>query len=492
MGIDPSSPVTGKPELPPPEQVFPWAHEAMRERNWPETAQRWAVLREAYPQQAATWIQGAVAHMEAGQTETAAALLAHARERFPNNPNVLTQSAELAIRGQQWELAETLLQQARTRFPGNLEVWLKSGDSAERRGVPELALAYSATAREHFPDRPEPFCQHAEMAMRAEQWETALNRWETVRSRFPAVAAGYLRAAEAARRLNRQHEARQLVLAHAYGADVFAEDVQCQHVAKHKDEYSPLVRLLELIWTKALFGLRSELHRNYLSYTWWLLEPLLHMTVYYGVFGLLLRRGGENYPVFLLTGLIPWIWFNKAVSGSSGSILRGQQLMIQVGLPAIIFPLVTIVQTTLKQLPAIALLLSFVWLQGFSPNYHWWGLLPVVLVNVLVMTAVACAVAAIIPFVRDIDYLVPTGLMFLMFCSGVFYDYRIVAPQWQNVFLLNPIAYLLKCYREILIDGVTPNMHTLGWWAIGAGAACTVIILAYQRLRYVYPRIVME
>ena len=52
--------------------------------------------------------------------------------------------------------------------------------------------------------------------------------------------------------------------------------------------------LLELVWTKTLFNLRSEVHRNYLSYAWWLMEPLLHMTVYYVVFGILLKRGGPG------------------------------------------------------------------------------------------------------------------------------------------------------------------------------------------------------
>jgi lipopolysaccharide transport system permease protein len=324
--------------------------------------------------------------------------------------------------------------------------------------------------------------------MRAGDWEEALARWETVRARFPKLGVGYRRAAEAARNLGLHREARKLILSHQYGSEVFDTPLAAPAPKRH----GRLSLLLELIWTKALFNLRSEVHHNYLSYAWWVLEPLLHMAVYYVVFGLLLQRGGENYPVFLLTGLIPWMWFSKSVSNSSGSILRGQQLMIQVGLPAIVFPLVSVLQITLKQLPVFAVLLGFLWLQGYAPGAHWWGLLPVLLVHVLIMTAVACAVAAVIPFVRDLGYLVPTGLMFLMFCSGVFYDYRIVAPQWQELFLLNPVAFLLKSYREILIEGVAPELQTLGLWAFGAGLACTLILLMYERLRYVYPRIVME
>ena len=479
-------------ELPTPEQAFKWPQQAARERDWPEAARRWAVLRMAYPKQSGTWIQGAIAHIEAGELELAEALLTHARQQFHNNPNTLLQSAELAIRQHKWDAAEDYLRQARQQFPDFLLTWMKSAEYAEHQSDLEQATAYNEKARLCDPDHPAPFIQYAELAMRAEQWELALKRWEALRKRFPKIPAGYMRAAEGARQLGRLKEARKLTLTHQYGDDIFKGDTYTQSATERRGGHTSLGRLLELIWTKAKFNLRSEVHRNYLSYGWWVLEPLLHMVVYYVVFGLLLNRGGEHYPVFLLTGLIPWMWFSKAVSGSSGSILAGQNLMLQVGLPPAVFPLINLLQATLKQLPVFILLLSFVWLQGFAPGAHWWALLPVIAVQAILTTAFACAAAAVIPFARDLSYLVPTGLTFLMFLSGVFYDYRVISIEWQSLFLLNPVAFLLKCYREIFIDGILPDLSTLAWWGLGSAAACLLLMLAYKRLRYVYPRIVME
>ncbi|MCU7813058.1 MAG: ABC transporter permease, partial [Candidatus Thiodiazotropha sp. (ex Notomyrtea botanica)] len=123
---------------------------------------------------------------------------------------------------------------------------------------------------------------------------------------------------------------------------------------------------------------------------------------------------------------------------------------------------------------------------------HWWALIPVIIVQTLLTISFSCTVAAIIPFARDLTYLVPTGLTFLMFLSGIFYDYRTISADWQELFLMNPIAFLLKCYREIFIDQIVPDLHTLLLWGLGSGAACLLILLAYKQLRYVYPRIVME
>ena len=480
-------------KLPPPEQTFEWPQQAAKKQDWKEASRRWAVLRKAYPRHPATWLQGALAHIEAGELPQADALLEYARHHFPNNPNTLIFSYELSMRREEWGEADIFLQQARQKYPeSHMQIWMKSSEFAEHQGDLEHATAYNVKARQCGPDHPDPFIQYAELAMRAEQWEQALERWDEFRSRFPDAPAGYLRAAEAARKLGWTKEARQLTLANQYGMGILDNENHKQHTQKQLSRNTHVGQLLELIWTKSIFDLHSEVTRSFLSYSWWVLEPLVYMATFYLVFGLLLQRGGENYPVFLLAGLIPWMWFMKAVSGSSNSIIAGQDLMLQVGLSPVVFPLVKILQATLKQIPVFILLFAFLWLQGFTPGMIWLALIPTMFVQALLIIAFAGAVASVIPFVRDLSYLVPTGLTFLMFFSGVFYDYRTISAEWQSLFLMNPITFLLKSYREILIDGTLPDMQTLAWWGLGSAVACGILILVYKRLRYIYPRIVME
>jgi len=485
-----------KTELCSPEQAFEWPRQAMREQNWSEATQRWAVLRKVYPNHPATWFQGTIAHIEEGELQQAENLLKQAQQQYPNHPNVLIYFAILNMRKQEWHVAEDLLQQAREEHPDKVQTWMRSAECAERLKNIEQAGEYYQKACQVAPDNQGPYIQYAELAMRNEQWEQALERWEILRDHFPKNPAGYHRAAEAAHKLNQPKEARKLILAQQYGSDIFEDN---KHEQNHPEKttkinslHTNIKQLLELVWTKANFNLQAEVHRNYLSYAWWILEPLLHMVIYYVVFGLLLNRGGENYPVFLLTGLIPWMWFTKAISSSSNSILAGQNIMMQVAVPSIYFPLVILLQTTIKQFPVFILLIGFVWLQGYAPEAHWWGLVPVLIVQAILTIALACVVAAIIPFIRDLSYLVPTGLTFTMFLSGIFYDYKSIGAEWQDLFLINPMAFLLKCYREIFIGGIMPDLTTLAWWGIGSTISCLLIIFAYQRLRYIYPRIVME
>lgn len=477
-------------ELLPPEQAFEWPRQSEKKQLWEEASRRWAILQKAYPENPNTWLQGAKASIESGDLPQADELLQYAQQHFSSNPGTPSLTAELAMRKGEWDTADSILVDAREIFPDDANTWLKSCECATHNNDEKLALEYNKKARHCAPDQLAPQVQHAELAMQSGQWQLALERWKKVRSDFPKIPVGYNRAAEAARQLDQPKLARLLILAYQYGENVFdntpIEKIQVQ------SRQNSLTQFLELIWTNARLNLRSETHRNYLSYGWWVLEPLLHMVVYYVVFALLLERGGENFPVFLLTGLIPWMWFMKVVGGSSNSIIAGQNLMLQVGLRPITFPLVSILQSSIKQIPVFLLLIGFVWLQGYAPNANWWSLIPVILVQALIIVAFACAVAALIPFIRDLSYLVPTGLTFLMFLSGIFYDYRRISPDWQELFLLNPMAFLLKCYREIFMENTMPDMITLSLWGIGSAIACVLLIFIFQRLRYVYPRVVLE
>ncbi|MCU7958779.1 MAG: ABC transporter permease [gamma proteobacterium symbiont of Bathyaustriella thionipta] len=483
---------TTEEKLPPAAEVFKWPYEAASKNNWSETARRWAVLRKAYPDHPGTWFQAITAHIEANELEHAEKLLERALKQFPKQPNTQLYFAALCMRKEKWESAEKYLEQSRELYPDDVQTWVKSSICAEHRNNLKQAEAYHHKACEISPDHQYLHIQHAEFAMRNEQWENALKLWEKIRNKFQEIPAGYHRAAEAARNLGRNKEARQLLLAHEYVPDFLNSEANQKHTEEKQRKQKNLVRLLELIWIKAIFNLRSEVHRNYLSYGWWILEPLLHMSVYYLVFGVLLQRGGENYPVFLLTGLIPWMWFMKAISSSSNSIIAGQNLILQVGLPSAVFPLVSLLQTTLKQIPVFIILFGLLWLQGMTPTMHWWALAPVIIVQILITVAFACIVAAIIPFIRDLSILVPTGLMFLMFLSGIFYDYKTISPEWQSLFLMNPIAFLIKSYREIFIEGILPDMQVLAFWGLGSAVACALLIYAYKRLRYIYPRVLLE
>lgn len=213
----------------------------------------------------------------------------------------------------------------------------------------------------------------------------------------------------------------------------------------------------QLVFVKIRFNLRSEAAQSYLSYAWWLFEPLLQMGVYYIVFDLLLHRGTEDFVAFLLCGIVAWLWFSKSVTQAGNSIIAGKGLISQTYLPKPFFPLVAIGQAFIKQLPVFMLLFVFLFAYGYWPGLGWLWLIPILLTQMLLIVAVSFVVAFIIPFARDLKYLIDAGLMMTMFGSGVFYSYQnVLIPEHREYFLMNPMANMIVNYRRVLMEDLAP------------------------------------
>lgn len=239
----------------------------------------------------------------------------------------------------------------------------------------------------------------------------------------------------------------------------------------------------QLVLIKVALNLKSEASKSYLNYVWWILEPALFVAVFYLVFAVLLERGGPGFVAFLVCGKIPYLWYSRSVSNSSGSILAGKGLISQVYIPKIFFPIVVMLQDAVKQTFVFALLLIFLIFYGTEVTWYWLYLPFIIVTQMLFVLASGLIAACIVPVVPDFRYIITTGLMLLMFGSGIFYSYQeVVQLQYQELFLLNPMAALLKNYRQVLLEGSIPDFERLV--VISVVCICITIAMAFVLRRY--------
>ena len=238
--------------------------------------------------------------------------------------------------------------------------------------------------------------------------------------------------------------------------------------------------------------LKSEASASFIAYGWWILEPLIHMAAFYLIFEVIMNRGTEHFVAYLLCGLIPWLWFNKTISNASASITSAQAILMQTRIPVAMFPLEVVAQDTVKQSIVFSVLLLFLTFYGFSPSLHWLALLPVALSQLLLVTACGMSVAAIVPFLPDFRFLIQTGLLMLMLGSGIFYSYDMILPEHRSLFFLNPVASLIRDYRQILLHSQWPDWTSLSLIAMISLAAILVLGRFLNRSGPVYTRILLE
>lgn len=251
--------------------------------------------------------------------------------------------------------------------------------------------------------------------------------------------------------------------------------------------------MVEVFFTKLIFNIKSEAAETYLSYAWWLLEPVLMVAVLYVVFGIFLATGESNFAVFLVCGQIPFQWFSKSVTNSANSIIAGRGLINQVSIPKPFFPLLVIFQDASKQLIVFVFMLAFMAFCVDEVSWTWLSIIPVILTQFLLIAAASLISAAITPFLPDFKFLIATALLALLFASGIFYSFdSVLLEEHQRLFLLNPMANLIKNYRQVLMDNAQPDWMALLNISLACGAVIFAMFLYYRKTDKVYARVIAQ
>ncbi|MDP3207740.1 MAG: ABC transporter permease, partial [Rhodoglobus sp.] len=103
--------------------------------------------------------------------------------------------------------------------------------------------------------------------------------------------------------------------------------------------FSPLKRYRRSLWLLTVRDLRVRYSTSVLGYFWSILDPLVMAAIYWFVFTQVFDRavGEQPYIVFLLTALLPWMWFNGAVSDATRAYLREAKLIRSTKIPRTIW-----------------------------------------------------------------------------------------------------------------------------------------------------------
>lgn len=244
--------------------------------------------------------------------------------------------------------------------------------------------------------------------------------------------------------------------------------------------FRDIYRHRELIWILALKELKVRYKRSTLGFLWALLHPLLMTLVYVIIFSYILRFGIEKYPIFLLSAMFPWTFFQQSLTYAVVSIVSNGPLLKKVYVPKVVFPLASVLANLMNFLLSLIPLALILWALDF-PFYLTWFYLPVPLLGLLLFT-LGCGfiVATINVFFRDMWHILEIALRAYFFFCPVIYDLIHVDPRFHLLFRWNPLLYTLNGFRLAIYHGKLPSVES-AFTSIGSGLV--VLIVGYALFR---------
>lgn len=247
---------------------------------------------------------------------------------------------------------------------------------------------------------------------------------------------------------------------------------------------------LALLWSRrgVLLSLwLRDVHVRYrqaaLGALWALAQPLALMAVTTAVFhGMLgVAPGGEDggttsYALFVLTGLVPFTFFQTAVTAAVPSLVSDASLVRKIFFPREAVPLAAVGAAGIDLVLGIGLWLLAVVLVGSGPTLSW--LLVPVLLLILVATAAAVALlgAAINVYLRDVKHAIPLLLQVLFFATPIVYPLT-AASAGRVMWCVNPLTGVVLGLRRIGLEGRPPALLETG---VSALVAAALLGIAYS------------
>jgi lipopolysaccharide transport system permease protein len=239
----------------------------------------------------------------------------------------------------------------------------------------------------------------------------------------------------------------------------------------------------DLLHTLTLHRVNVRYRQTALGIAWAVLQPLLMMVIFTGVFSILAKMPSEGMPyaLFAYTALLPWTFFSTALTNATTSLVSHTQLITKVYFPREILPLTYVLAALFDFAIGLVVLGGLMVWYRVPLSLQLAHLLPIVALLAAWILAVSLVLSALQVRWRDIGIAMPLIVQLWMFASPVIYPLSVVPPAWRHWYLLNPMAGIITSFREILLQRVQPDPEPLRYALAVTVVALPVAYLIFKR-----------
>ncbi|MFV2144751.1 ABC transporter permease [Isoptericola sp. G70] len=235
------------------------------------------------------------------------------------------------------------------------------------------------------------------------------------------------------------------------------------------------------------FGMRDIILRyrqTVIGVAWVVLQPLAAAGIFSIVFGQVanLSSGDVPYFVFSFAGMLVWNLFNGIVTRAAPSLVANQSLVAKVFFPRMLVPLSSVLAVMLDFLVASSLLVVLLIVYGVPVGWPLLSLPVWVAVAVLLGSGIGLAASAVTVTYRDVNYALPWVMQILLYATPVAYSLENVPDDLLWLFNLNPLTWLLECFRWATLGTPMPPAWQLCSVIAAAGLVFLGGTLVFQKM----------
>jgi len=253
--------------------------------------------------------------------------------------------------------------------------------------------------------------------------------------------------------------------------------------------YGDVLRYRELLGNLFRRDLQAKYRGSALGVLWTIANPVMLMGVYLLVFGVVWKSpfaSGDNYALFLLSGLALWTFFAAAVQSATRSMLDNANLIRKTRFPRQLVPLSVVFAHLVSFAAMLALLLVINFIALPRVRATEWLAIPLALLFVGLVCGLGLFTASLNVLFRDIEFIVAALLVPLFFLTPILYGLDTVSSSHQNaatlIHWLNPLSPAVEAVRAPLFLGDLPNWKDVVYLLLSCAVSLALAAWVFLRI----------
>lgn len=214
---------------------------------------------------------------------------------------------------------------------------------------------------------------------------------------------------------------------------------------------------------------------SYLGIVWAFIQPVVTVLVYWFVFQVGMRSGDVGdfpFVLWLIAGLVPWFFFQEALSAGTNALIEYQYLVKKIVFKISTLPIVKVLSALYVHIFFVLFTLILYCFYGYFPDLYTLQIIYYMFctfVFVLALTYITCSVVI---FFRDVTQIIGIVLQIGVWMTPIMWQLSILPKGFAWFFKINPMYYIVSGYRDALINKVWfwNNFYmTLWFWFVTLG-----------------------
>jgi len=214
------------------------------------------------------------------------------------------------------------------------------------------------------------------------------------------------------------------------------------------------------LWNIAVKQFKAKYAGSVLGIFWVVINPILMMLAITFVFTAVLKTEIKDFALFVLSGILPWMFFSAALTEATPSLSTQKSVLHQFSLPKEIIPL-SIVLSYLMNFLMSWVIVYPIFLFRNPGIITMVVLLPVIfLLTYVFISGIGLLFSVINVIFRDLEHLIGTLLMFWFWVTPIFYPLDLIPVNFRWIFNLNPLSVFVLFYRDLIFYCRIPELTT--------------------------------